>query len=205
MTAKWVYHITDVSNLRSIIGTTGLLSDARMQGVSTTVIGHSHIKERRLLVAQVDCFSDRPFVGEFVPFYYCYRSVMLYTVNIGASGRPAGSQKSVVHLVSNTGALIALGWQWAISDGNAGASHTSFYSDTAAFDQLNWESIQATYWQGKQHQKCAEFLVKDFVPWTAISHVGCYDAQVAAQVEAILDAAAVAHRPQVLVKRDWYY
>ncbi|MGY5951263.1 type II toxin-antitoxin system toxin DNA ADP-ribosyl transferase DarT [Stenotrophomonas maltophilia] len=205
MAARPAYHITDVSNLPSILSTGGLLSDARMQGAAVTVIGYSHIKERRLTVAQVDCFADRPFVGEFVPFYYCYRSVMLYTVNNGNVGRPAGCQNTIVHLVTNTDTLIAIGRQWAISDGNASASHTSFFSDVAALDQLNWNAINATYWSGQQHQKCAEFLVKDFVPWSAISHIGCYDANVAAQVEATLDSVSASHRPQVIVKREWYY
>lgn len=205
MIAKRVYHITDVTNLAAIIATTGLLSDARMQGVPATVIGHGHIKERRLTSAQVTCAEGQAFVGEFVPFYYSPRSVMLYTVNTGAPGRPAGCQKTIVHLVTDSDALIALGREWAISDGNAGAAHTSFYNNVGAFDQLDWPSIEATYWQGKQHQKCAEFLVKDFVPWSAIKGVGCYDEEVAEEVRRVVEAGADPHRPLIAVKREWYY
>lgn len=205
MTGKRAYHITDVTNLAAIIATTALLSDARMQGVPSTVIGHGHIKERRLTSAKVSCAVGQPFVGEFVPFYYCPRSVMLFTVNTGASGRPVGCQKSILHLVTNTDTLIALGREWAISDGNAGAAHTSFYNSVSAFDQLDWTAIEARYWQGKQHQKCAEFLVKDFVPWSAIKGVGCYDNEVAEQVSRVIEAGADPHRPLIAVKREWYY
>ena len=130
---------------------------------------------------------------------------MLFTVNTGASGRPVGCQKSILHLVTNTDTLIALGREWAISDGNAGAAHTSFYNSVSAFDQLDWTAIEARYWQGKQHQKCAEFLVKDFVPWSAIKGVGCYDNEVAEQVSRVIEAGADPHRPLIAVKREWYY
>lgn len=205
MTVKKAYHITDVENLAGIIATTGLLSDARMQGVSSTGIGYGHIKERRLTCFKVSCVAGQPFVGEFVPFYYCPRSVMLFTVNKGATGRPEGCQRTILHLVTDTGTLIAGGREWAISDGNAGAAHTSFYNSLGAFDQLDWSSIRATYWSGKQHQKASEFLVRDFVPWSAIAEVACYDNDVAARVRNIIEAGGSSHRPVVTVKREWYY
>lgn len=208
MTAQWhwVYHITDIKNLTSIIATPGLVSDARMQGFASTVIGHGHIKARRLTEYRVGCFNPAPFVGEFVPFYYCPRSVMLYTINKGGvDGLPAGSQRTVLHLVTRTDVLMNLGRDWAISDGNAGAAHTSFYNDVSGFQQLSWDAINSRHWPGLTHQKCAEFLVRDHVPWTAISHIGCFDEDVAAQVNQLFDALAVAHRPQVQVVKGWYY
>lgn len=205
MTGKQAYHITDVTNLAGIIATTGLLSDARMQGHPSTGIGYGHIKERRLTSFRVSCAVGQPFVGEFVPFYYCPRSVMLYTVNKGATGRPQGCQRTILHLVTDTRVLIAEGREWAVSDGNAGAAHTSFYNDVTAFDQLDWPAIRATYWGGQQHQKSAEFLVKDFVPWSAFTEVGCYDKQVAAEVKLIIEAGPSPHRPLISVKEEWYY
>jgi hypothetical protein len=205
MTVKKAYHITDVENLAAIIATTGLLSDARMQGFPSTAIGYSHIKERRLKEFKVSCAVGQPFVGEFVPFYYCPRSVMLYTVNKGNTGRPEGCQRTILHLVTDTDALIAEGREWAISDGNAGAAHTSFYNSLDAFDQLDWSSIRTKYWSGKQHQKAAEFLVKDFVPWTAFAEVACYDEQVSEQVKNIIQAGGSLHRPSITVKNEWYY
>jgi len=205
MTVKKAYHITDVGNLAGIIATTGLVSDARMQGVPSTAIGYGHIKERRLKEFKVPCAVGQPFVGEFVPFYYCPRSVMLFTVNRGATGRPEGCQRTILHLVTDTDMLIAGGREWAISDGNAGAAHTSFYNSVSALDQLDWSSIRATYWSGKQHQKAAEFLVRDFVPWSAFTEVACYDDQVAVQVTNIIQSGGSPHRPLVTVKKEWYY
>lgn len=40
----------------------------------------SEIKRRRLEEIPVDCCSGR-MVGEFVPFYFCPRSVMLFVIH----------------------------------------------------------------------------------------------------------------------------
>ena len=81
----------------------GLWSDARMaQQQPATVIGYGHIKERRMKEITVPCCANR-FVGEFVPFYFCPRSPMLYSLNRGNTGRSPGCQRTVVHLVSTVG------------------------------------------------------------------------------------------------------
>src|SRR5512147_2433514 len=103
-----IYHITDLGNLSDILNDGGLHSDAVMAQRNPTVIGYSHIKQRRLTQITVPCCRNR-FVGEFVPFYFCPRSPMLYTINKGATGLPPGCQATIVHLVSNVGAAIGLG------------------------------------------------------------------------------------------------
>ena len=114
-----IYHITDVENLPAILGDGGLYSEARMSERQPAVIGYAHIKERRLKQIQVACCGGR-FVGEFVPFYFCPRSPMLFTINKGATGRPQGCQRTIIHLVSRVIAGIGPGRTWAVSDGNAG-------------------------------------------------------------------------------------
>jgi ssDNA thymidine ADP-ribosyltransferase, DarT len=89
------------------------------------------------------------FVGEFVPFYFCPRSPMLFTTNKGATGQPAGCQRTILHLVSRVSVGISLGRAWAVSDGNAGAFHTWFDSTLDAIKTLDWEAIRATDWRGR--------------------------------------------------------
>jgi hypothetical protein len=197
-----IYHITDLANLPGIISEQALYSDAIMAKRNAEVIGYSHIKERRLKEIHVPCCQWRK-VGEFVPFYFCPRSPMLYTINRGNTGRPLGCQRSVLHLVSTMAAGIATGRSWAVSSGNAGASHTTFSATLEALDGLDWEAIRATQWQGKQHQKAAEFLVADSFPWLAIQLIGCQNSTTADKVRALL--SNVAHKPSVEIKRNWYY
>jgi hypothetical protein len=197
-----IYHITDVANLPSILAESGLRSDAVMAEKNPTVIGYGHIKERRLTQIRVASCGGR-FVGEWVPFYFCPRSPMLFTTNKGATGRPAGCQQTILHLVSRVSIGISLGRAWAVIDGNAGAFHTWFGSTLDAIHTLDWAAIRATDWQGKTHQKSAEFLVADFFPWTGIHAIGCHNSKVAKQVQDLVDSQH--HRPAVSVEPTWYY
>ena len=202
--ATHIFHITDVSNLSGILQAGGLHSDAVIvnSGVQVTNIAYGHIKQRRLTQYQVSSAGNR-FVGEFVPFYFCQRSPMLYTINSGNTGRPVGSQSTIVHLVSTVADGIATGRQWAISDGNAGSGYAEFSSDIKMLDELDWAAIKADYWQNRQHEKMAEFLVADFFEWDKIIGIGCQNVQVQQTVQAIINGSA--HQPKVKVLPGWYY
>jgi hypothetical protein len=197
-----IYHITDVDNLPGILADGGLYSDKAMADRAVVPIGYAHIKERRMKKTQVPCCGNR-FVGEFVPFYYCPRSPMLFAVNKGLTQRTPGCQRSIVHLVSTVHSAIRLERAWAISDVNAGSDYPNFFSELDALDRLQWSAIRARQWSGIQSQKAAEFLVADFFPWEGFEHIGCHNAQVKAQVEGLLLGRA--HRPVVTVREDWYY
>jgi hypothetical protein len=197
-----IYHITDVVNLPGILAEGGLLSDVAMAHRNPEIIGYAHIKKRRMEEIRVDCCSGR-FVGEFVPFYFCPRSPMLYTINRGNTGRQPGCQSSIVHLVSSVALGLGLNRAWAISDGNAGALYPSFYSDLEALEVLDWEAIRATDWRGRTNQKAAEFLVADSFPWTGIQIIACHNSTIAKAVEDMLNNYS--HRPKVIVRPNWYY
>ena len=195
-----IYHITDVENLAGIVAEGGLHSDAAMATKNpAVVIGYDHIKQRRLKDLRVESCNQR-FVGEFVPFYFCPRSPMLYVINKGSTGR---SESTVVHLVSTMAAGMALDRSWAISDSNAGSAYASFFSDVSALDRLDWSAIRATDWRGKTSQKSAEFLVADFFPWTAVNKIGCQNSKTLGRVSELL--AGASHQPALEIKTEWYY
>jgi hypothetical protein len=198
-----IYHITDVENLPRILAENGLHSDAMMvKREPGVIIGYDHIKKRRLKDIPIPCCTWRR-VGEFVPFYFCPRSPMLFTINKGSTGRPAGCQKTIVHLVSTMMAGIATGKAWAVSSGNAGAFHTTFSAKVEALDALDWTAIHATDWKGLQHQKSAEFLVADFFAWTGFHEIGCQNSQTLGRVRELL--ARAPHQPALALRPQWYY
>ncbi len=197
-----IYHITDVANLPGILTENGLHSNAVMAKRNPEIIGDERIKRRRLMEIPIPCCEWRR-VGEFVPFYFCPRSPMLFAINKGSTGHPAGCQKTILHLVSTLAVGITTSKAWAISSGNAGARHTTFSAKLDALDALDWAAIRATQWQSMQHQKAAEFLVADFFPWTAIKEIGCQNSTTADKVRSVLVNAA--HQPVVVIKTNWYY
>lgn len=204
LAATRIYHITDVENLPAIIAQGGLFSDHAMSqnGGPAVQIGFGHIKGRRLTEIRVDCCDDK-FVGQFVPFYYCPRSIMLFTVNQGNTGRPKGCQESIIHLVSNVALASNLGRKWAISDGNAGARAVTFSSNHGALDSLNWTAINAKYWSDFTFEKQAEFLVEHFFPMSAFVGIGCHNDTTSRRVQDILAQANLSI--QVKTLPGWYY
>ncbi len=116
-----LYHITHVDNLPAILAEGGLCSDAMMaaRGGPAAAIGMGQIKERRLVLPVRCHLGDR--VGDYVPFYFCPRSIMLYLICManhpGLTYR--GGQGPIMHLEADLRETV--GWaegegcRWAFS------------------------------------------------------------------------------------------
>jgi hypothetical protein len=170
----------------------------------------SEIKARRLNELEVTCHRGTN-VGEYVPFYFCPRSIMLYLLHRG--NHPdldyTAGQRPLVHLEADVQQVVRWakrqGVRWAFSDRNAGARYATFYNDLRHMDRINWDAVAATDFrdllvkEGKQ----AEFLVYEFFPWSLIRRVGTCDQGIAEQAERALRAAS--DTPAVSVEPGWYY
>ena len=206
-----LYHITHVGNLSSIIADGGLLSDAVMiaRGAPPTSIGMAAIKSRRL-VLPVSCHPG-DHVGDFVPFYFCPRSIMLYVIH--CANHPEltykDGQGEIVHLGADLHRVVewaeAAGRRWAFSGANAGARYTPFYADVAELGQINWGAVAARDFRAKEIKegKQAEFLVHGWFPWELVERVGVECGRVYTEVMEALSSSA--HRPRVQLRPDWYY
>lgn len=206
-----IYHITHVANLSSIVGQ-GILSDRTMvqSGGPTQAIGMSQIKQRRIYELGVGCHPGTN-VGDYVPFYFCPRSIMLFVIH--CANHPEltyrQGQGPIVHLEADLRDVIAWadgqGVPWAFSLSNAGAYYTEFRSDLAQLDQLNWGAIAATSFgdpevkEGKQ----AEFLLHGRFPFDLVERIGVLNDTTAAAASAAL--AGAPHNPPVVVLPSWYY
>ena len=210
----FIYHITHLDNLASIVEDSCLWSDRRLAGLHNerVVIGYDHIKQRRLEQLPVHCHSGTK-VGDFVPFYFCPRSPMLFKIwRCDGDLAYKGGQDKIIHLVSTVDFAVkaAAGRPWAFSDGNAGAEYTQFRSDLSELPTfVNWNAVNAKWWRGPNtdpsvmSKKMAEFLVHDSFPWTAIAAIGVIRHSIATELQAIL--ANANYKPQIVVKPEWYY
>jgi len=206
-----IYHITHSSNLSKIVDKR-LWSDAERirKDLDCTVVGMSEIKRRRLEELEVDCHPGTK-VGQYVPFYFCPRSIMLYILHMGNSPGLTyhGGQSPIVHLQSDLRKVLE--WLeseqrgWAFSRGNAGAYYTDFYNDGARLRKLDWDAIAQNDWRDPdvKESKQSEFLVEKYFPWKLVEVIGVINSQIARRVSRILEDAK--HKPEVVVKPDWYY
>lgn len=206
-----IYHIVHGDRLPSITKDGGLICDAVMatrQNVGTT-IGMSNIKGRRLQ-QQLPCYPDSC-VGDYVPFYFCPRSVMLYLIH--RANHPElsykGGQQPIVHLELDLYSVID--WadsnkrRWAFSLSNAAAYYTQFRADLNRLDEINWDAVAANNWSQSEikEAKQAEFLVHGTVPWRLVSRIGVISSQIGNRVARAISAAS--YKPRIEVIPSWYY
>ncbi len=207
-----IYHITPISNLEGMFAAGGIRSDANClkYNLNATIIGMSKIKQRRLKDLEVKCYPGKK-VGEFVPFYFCPRSVMLYILYKG--NHPDISyqegQNNIVHLELDLKSVTA--WAnkhyqpWALSDRNAGAIYTQFSNDFNDLQYLDWKAIQATDFReaSVKDGKQAEFLLYDFLPLHLIEKIGVYNQSVYEEVGNSLKKYG--QSIPVSIMRHWYF
>lgn len=205
-----IYHIVHVDNLASIVADGCLWSDAVMtQRQGGTVIGMGGIKQRRLGLP-VACHSGLR-VGEFVPFYFCSRSIMLYVIHRANHPELAyrGGQQPIVHLEADLENVVrwmeASGRRWAFSLSNAGAYYTQFRTGLDQLGEINWEAVAATDFRPAdvKEAKQAEFLVQRSFPWSLVERIGVHSQGIGQRAADAMQGAA--HRPGIEIRRDWYY
>ncbi len=207
-----IYHITHVRNLAPLASSDWLWSDAKRieLGLKCRVVGMPMIKHRRLEEIDVNCHPGTK-VGQYAPFYFCPRSIMLYILHRG--NHPdieyTEGQRPIVHLQADLRATVQ--WaddnkvRWAFSDRNAGAYLADFFKTWQKLDRINWDAVSATDFRDSQVKegKQAEFLLFEAFPWTLVQKIGVMDDVIGEEVRASL--ASASHQPSVRVERAWYY
>lgn len=207
-----IYHITHVDNLVGILRDGGLWSDAKLiaRGGPAASIGMGSIKQRRLGLP-VKCLSDADCVGDYVPFYFCPRSIMLFLIHCAnhAEMTYRGGQGPILHLQGDLHETITWAQQqhrrWAFSLSNAGAVYTEFRNDLAQLDEVDWAAVEARDFRDSnvKEGKQAELLLHGFFPWSLVRRIGVQSEFVQRQTLRALDGAP--HRPPVEVCRAWYF
>ena len=207
-----IYHITHLENLASIVRAGKLWSDAERirSGLNLQNVGLTEIKQARLTEREVHCHPGT-MVGEYVPFYFCPRSIMLFLLHKGNRQGVTyqGGQQPILHLVADMEQVVAWangkGVRWAFSNRNAGAAYANFFADLGQIDQVNWAAVEATDFRDPliKDGKQAEFLLYERFPWELFNRIGVIDQGMASQAQGILGAGVA--RPVVEIRRDWYY
>jgi hypothetical protein len=198
-----------VDKLPFILAETGLLCDSEVtkKQCGGTVIGLGHIKTRRLTEKTLRNYPDLH-VGDCVPFYFSPRSVMLFYIHKNNFGLDyKGGQEPIIHLVADLQETVD--WanenkqRWAFTTSNAGSKYFEDYADLKQLNKINWESVNAEFWKDCKEAKQAEFLLERYFPWYLVKKIGVHSDGIKQRVISILNSNE--HRPNVEIKREWYY
>lgn len=205
-----IYHITHVDNLSSILAQGGLLSDSEMRrrNLKYSNIGYINVKGKRLY--HPIHVAAQGYLGDYVPFNFCNRSVMLYVIyrkNLQLLYQEG--QEPIVHLVSDLRNILSTCNTWFFSDRHAVLGYAIYYDNLNELGNIDFEVMKSLYWNNtrddpdKEERRQAEFLVHNFVSWNCITEIGVYNESYQQQVTALLKNTP--HQPVINVHREWYY
>ena len=205
----YIYHITHVDNLSSIIAADGLRTcrDLRNDDVDYVDIAHETLQDWRS-TKRVLC-GPGGVIHDYVPFYFAPRSPMLCAIHNGKVPNYQGGQGQVLHLVSSVQVVEKSALSFVFTDGHSRIDFTEFYDDLSDLDELDWQIMKEKYWSDtnadndRKRRRQAEFLVHEFFPWGLIDSIGVPGPRMKDRVESIL--ADSNHKPLVRICRDWYY
>lgn len=205
----WIYHITHIDNLPSIVSA-GLVCDAACAALSSVPrsIAYASLKQRRAR-KQVPGLGGT--LADYVPFYFCTRSPMLAAIYSQNVASYADGQDPIVYLVSTVQKAIDGGSVWSFTDGHAIEAMTHFYHDVSDLGHIDWPLIMNWSWRNvpndmdRKRRKQAEFLVRHTVPWDMFSGVAVRNEDVMSRVAAVFASVDPARRRQIAIRPKWYY
>lgn len=207
-----IYHITHIYNLEKILADGHLYADRVVKNGDNafTDVGMSHIKQRRMEKV-VPCHPDTT-VGEYVPFYFCPRSVMLYILHRG--NHPdityKGGQSDIITLEFDFDAVVS--WadreivKWTFTDRNASTGYAQFYTTVLDLAKLNWQAIRCPDFRQSEIKdaKQAEFLVYQGIPVNLITRIGVCNDVICDRVKTIWSKSGY-NLVDITTLKEWYY
>lgn len=115
-------------------------------------------------------------LGEYIPFYFGYRTPMLYVVQNGFNMVAPTPAEKIVYCVSSVQKIIDLQLDFVFTDGHAvdGFSSQYAFADIENIDTiLDKNAIKAKYWRSEndldlKRRKEAEFLILGDITHDAI-------------------------------------
>ncbi|MEO7454329.1 MAG: DUF4433 domain-containing protein, partial [Fimbriimonadales bacterium] len=148
-------------------------------------------------------------LNDYVPFYFCPRSPMLYCIDRGNVPTYQDGQGPVVHLVTDLDQLTKANVEFVFTDRHAKSGLATFYREPADLARLDWRTINSNSWgysddyPERRELKQAELLVYEHVPWGCIVGIGTYNIATADEVRSLLQRYGM--KTRVAVKTGWYY
>lgn len=126
-------------------------------------------------------------VGEYVPFYFTPRSIMLYNIVTGyyAPKVPKREKEEIIVIRCLIERLI-LQNRWFFTDGQANDEETTHFADINFLDRVDWNCIQNSNFSksdgdyDRQRRYQAEFLVYESVPIACVESICVYNEKVQA-------------------------
>lgn len=121
-------------------------------------------------------------IGDYVPFYFTPRSIMLYNIITGyyAPKVPKRDKEEIIVIRCLIDNLIKEP-KWFFTNGQANDGETAHFNDLSDLEKIDWNSIQQSNFSksdgdyDRQRRYQAEFLVHNLVPVKRIESICVYN------------------------------
>jgi hypothetical protein len=208
---RWLFRIVHIANIPTLLQRGGLHAPnaTPRDGLVYRTIHNTNVQAGRSQ-RSIPCGPGGT-IHDYVPFYFGPLSVMLLNLHTGRVAGYTQGQAPIVYVVSSIERIRAAGRQWVFSDGHGLAELTNWYDDLSRLGDVDWDLVGARYWadrpddNDRQRRKQAEFLVWEYVPWSAVAGIAVMNNEVKAAVASTMASYPIASGTKVLVKSDWYY
>lgn len=170
-------------------------------------IGNTNlIEHRNTITIELEPYGT---LSDYVPFYFCPRSPMLYCVHYKVNTSFFGPQSEIIYLVSSVEKIEKAGLQYIFTDGHAKIQFSKFFNNRNDLLKLDWNVINDNKWNNtdldpdRKRRKQAEFLVYESLPLECLEGIAVYNEDILNYVNDVL----AKHNKQLYtnIKKDWYY
>ncbi len=207
-TKQYCYRIIHRDNLRHLLKHGFVSKHHKNADPDFTSIGNTEIIDvRSTTKVKINGFGN---IGEYIPFYFTTRSIMLYNIVTGYQA-PKVPRRAKNEIIAIRCKIQTLAKQriWFFTDGQANDDATTHYHDLAHLENVDWECIHkedftksaSDYDRARRYQ--AEFLIHDHVPVECIDAICVYDAATEKWVN--VELGKVGLDIPVIVQRHYFF
>jgi hypothetical protein len=205
----WLYRMVHYDNLEFVLKNGMYASKHTATDPNYIFIGDSSLTQQRTSFEIP--LSGSGNIGEYVAFYFCTLSPMLFNIKTGHRGITKRPQSDIIYICCKLTSFEREACEFVFCDGHAKNRITQFYSGTSDLDKIDWSLRWERYWRNteedydRQRRKQAEFLVRNHVPATCIDHIVVYDREKATFVNDMLTRLALNIPVSVNPQGKFYY
>jgi hypothetical protein len=149
-------------------------------------------------------------LGDYVPFYFTPRSIMLYQIHTGFNGIEQLPNDELVILVSSLTVLQKQGIRFLYTTHHASFMQAGFHNSLDELEtRIDWPLLRSGNFKhdpedpGKKERYQAEALVHEHLPIEYVQGIGCCSDQVQQEIQSAVDAAGVDIK--VVTRTGWFF
>lgn len=164
----YIYRITHVNNIDHIIKHGITHRNSINQNLNYITIGDTSLIGTR----NKKIIPNGSAIGDFIPFYFCFRSPMLFVIQRGYNNVQIQRPSNIIYCVSSLQEIINSEIDFLYTDGHATDSFTTFYKPNQIDNieqQLDFDAIRSKFWKDEndldlKRRKEAELLLLSDLP-----------------------------------------